>query len=130
MRYGYIDAIRGWAILGVIAVHTSQFTNLGGVAGWIVAQGRWGVQLFYIASALTLMLSWHHRQDGVMPFYLRRLFRIAPMFWLAIPFFLMVNGTTKSFWAPEGIHGWQIAATALFVHGFHPRSINSVVPGG
>src|SRR5262249_2124995 len=55
---------------------------------------------------------------------------IAPMFWLAILFFLLVNGTGASFWAPDGIHTWQIIATALFIHGFHPESINSVVPGG
>jgi peptidoglycan/LPS O-acetylase OafA/YrhL len=137
-RYDYIDAMRGWAILLVMAVHASQLAAVSGLPGKIATQGRWGVQLFYIASALTLMLSWHHRQDGVWPFYLRRLFRIAPMFWLAMPVYLFINGTAAAFWngtagmfwAPGGIHSWQIVATALFMHGFHPESINSVVPGG
>jgi exopolysaccharide production protein ExoZ len=128
---GYIDAVRGWAILLVIMVHSSQTAPaLDGWAEKIAVQGARGVQLFYIASALTLMMSWHNRKDGVLAFYLRRLFRIAPMFWLAIIFFLAVNGTGKSFWAPQGVHEWQIVTTALFVHGFHPQSINSVVPGG
>jgi peptidoglycan/LPS O-acetylase OafA/YrhL len=137
-RYDYIDAMRGWAILLVMAVHASMFADVGGLAGKIAANGRWGVQLFYITSALTLMLSWHQRKDGAGPFYLRRLFRIAPMFWLAIPLYLYINGTAAAFWngagapfwAPGGVHPWQVVATALFVHGFHPQSINSVVPGG
>ena len=110
--------MRGWAILLVIMVHSSQLAPaLDGAFAKIAAQGARGVQLFYVASALTLTMSWHARRDGTVPFYLRRLFRIAPMFWLAIPFFLLINGTGESYWAPDGIHGWQIAATAMFVHG-------------
>jgi len=48
--------------------------------------------------------------------------RIAPMFWLAIPFFLLLTG--------KGAPAWEVATTALFVHGFHPQTVNSVVPGG
>jgi len=44
------------------------------------------------------------------------------MFWLAIPFFLLLTG--------KGAPAWEVATTALFVHGFHPQTINSVVPGG
>jgi exopolysaccharide production protein ExoZ len=128
---GAIDAFRGWAILLVLFVHASQVAPvLDGWAAKIAAQGARGVQLFYVISALTLMISWHSRNDGAWPFYIRRLFRITPMFWLAIPVFLWIGGTGPSYWAPEGIHAWQIAATATFLHGFHPQSINSVVHGG
>lgn len=129
-RFAYIDALRGYAILAVIAVHCSQ--GAPGLAWpWrpLLDQGSRGVQLFYVASAITLCMSWHTRQDGAAAFYVRRLFRIAPLFWLAIPAFLAIEGFGPRYWAPSGIDWRHVTATALFVHGFHPQSITSVVPG-
>lgn len=63
-------------------------------------------------------------------FYIRRFLRIAPLFWLAIPIYLSINGLGPSYWAPEGIGDRQIILTALFLHGIYPDAINSVVPGG
>jgi peptidoglycan/LPS O-acetylase OafA/YrhL len=63
-------------------------------------------------------------------FFLRRLFRIAPLFWLAIPIYTWLLGTAPRPMAPLGIHLPEILATALFVHGWHPSTINAVVPGG
>ena len=45
-------------------------------------------------------MSWHARSDGTYPFYIRRLFRIAPMFWLAIPFYIMIQ-----WWSPPRLLG-------------------------
>jgi peptidoglycan/LPS O-acetylase OafA/YrhL len=131
-RYAYIDALRGYAILGVISVHTSgTIPHLGGPLRELATCGQFGVHLFFVVSALTLVMSWHTRTDGTYPFYIRRLFRIAPMFWLAIPFYVMINGGLyPSIWAPSGISWWDITTTILFLHGWHPESINSVVPGG
>ena len=122
-RFSFIDALRGYAILGVIVVHVAQYVpKLEWPLSVIAIEGARGVQLFFIASALTLMLSWHSRSDGVAAFYIRRVFRIAPMFWLAIPLFISLDGL--------GIVWPHILATALFVHGFHPQTIDSIVPGG
>ena len=52
------------------------------------------------------------------------------MFWIAIVFFLWLNGTAASIYAPEGIGVRQVLMTVLFVHGFWPDTITSVVPGG
>lgn len=52
------------------------------------------------------------------------------MFYLAIMGFLVLNGTSPSYFAPNGIDWWFVPVTALFLHGFHPETINSVVPGG
>ncbi len=122
-RFSFIDALRGYAILGVIVVHVAQYVpKLEWPLSVIAIEGARGVQLFFIASALTLMLSWHSRSDGVAAFYIRRLFRIAPMFWLAIPLFSLLDGL--------GVVWPHILATALFVHCFYPATINSIVPGG
>jgi peptidoglycan/LPS O-acetylase OafA/YrhL len=41
-----------------------------------------------------------------------------------------LNGLGSTYWAPNGIDWWFLPLTALFLHGFHPETINSVVPGG
>jgi exopolysaccharide production protein ExoZ len=127
----YIDALRGYAILGVIAVHASQSVpELERPLRLLADQGARGVQLFFVVSALTLMLSWNEREDGVLPFYIRRVFRIAPMFWLAMVFFMAVevSGLPVADWPPLSIS--SIFATATFTFGLHPQTINSIVPGG
>lgn len=130
-HFDYIDALRGYAILMVIAVHTSQsFPDLPNSLAKVLNQGARGVQLFFVTSALTLSMSWVARNESAADFYMRRIFRIAPMFWIAIVFFLWLNGTAPSIYAPDGIGFRHIAMTGLFVHGLWPDTITSVVPGG
>lgn len=130
-RYRYIDALRGYAILLVIFVHSSQ--RVGGLKTYVYQigdQGSRGVQLFFVASAITLCMSWHRRHDGVGSFYVRRFFRIAPMFWLAILYFTLVDGLGPRGFEPDGIGAKHLALTAFFAHGFLPSTFTSVVPGG
>lgn len=131
IHYNFIDALRGYAILAVIAVHSSQAAPAWvGIGRQLVNQGARGVQLFFVASALTLAMSWYTRNDGVLPFYARRFFRIAPMFWLGIAFFVWLDGFGPRYFAPNGIGAMHITLTTLFIHGWHPETITSVVPGG
>jgi exopolysaccharide production protein ExoZ len=130
-HFDYINALRGCAILMVIAVHTATaFPDLPNWLAKILTQGARGVQLFFVTSALTLSMSWVARNETAANFYTRRVFRIAPMFWIAIIFFLWLNGTGPSTYAPYGIGFKHIAVTALLVQGFWPDTISSVVPGG
>jgi peptidoglycan/LPS O-acetylase OafA/YrhL len=92
------------------------------------------VQLFFVASALTLCMSWDARaaseQAPIGNFYLRRLFRILPMFQIAVALYVLLDGLGPRYWAPDGVRWWYVALTALCLHGFFPETINSVVPGG
>jgi peptidoglycan/LPS O-acetylase OafA/YrhL len=87
-KHGYIDALRGIAILGVMLVHSSEYVTPSSQAlRAFAAFGAKGVQLFFIASAITLGMSWRSRSvvelTPVRNFLLRRFFRIAPMFYIA-----------------------------------------------
>jgi len=138
-KYDYIDALRGIAIIGVILVHTAQWISPSSEFFYTIAKtGSKGVQLFFVASALTLFLSMSTRRKKEaypnISFFIRRFFRIAPAFYGAIIFYfiyIMVTGKPPiPHWAPNGIDWWVIPSTIFFVHGIHPESINSIVPGG
>ena len=136
-KYSYIDILRGIAILGVVAVHSSQHVkDLNTIVAWIFNYGQTGVQLFFVASAITLCLSSTERNEkSSINFYIRRFFRIAPLFYLAIPFYFLWRVCIEYYKLgvvviPDSysIHG--VIETVFFVHGFDPKNFNFVVPGG
>ena len=127
-----LDVLRGIAIAAVIAIHVSQsFPSHIHALDDALLYGWTGVNIFYLVSAITMCLMWTQRTeaDATRKFYIRRFLRIAPLFWLAIPVYLFINGTGPSYNAPDGIGPLQVILTATFLHGFWPDSVNSVVPG-
>lgn len=134
-KYAYIDALRGIAILGVVSLHCAQAVPAqNGLLRGLMLSGVRGVQLFYIASAITLCMSWHaRRKDEAFPisnYFLRRFWRIAPLFYVAIIGHLALEGFGPRHWAPNGIRSWFLPLTVLMAHGWHPETINGIVPGG
>lgn len=137
-KLDYIDALRGLAILGVIMVHTSQYGNFNvpHIISNIIAQGARGVQLFYLASAFTLFLSFKNRltreKFPIRNFFLRRFFRIAPMYYLGICYYLFQDGLGPRYWLGNETHITviNIISNFTFLHGFNPYWITSLVPGG
>lgn len=127
MKYKYIDALRGIAILMVIIVHTSQYgiQNLPEIFKSIISLGAKGVQLFFMTSAFTLFLSHEYHLTKELyvntNFFIRRLFRIAPMYFLGIIYFSYINGFNSI-----GV----VIANFFFLHGLSPYYINELVPGG
>lgn len=129
-HYAYIDAIRGWAFFAVLVFHAALCVgHFGGIS--LLQQGGYGVQLFFIASSVTLCNSMASRrtQDRfpVTFFYLRRLFRIAPLYWCALAFYLAWPGALP-FGTPQSRYP---VLTALFIQGWHPNPLlYNGVPGG
>ncbi len=129
-RLDYLDALRGYAILGVVATHVqSLVSDRPGVVNAYADFGAFGVELFFVVSAFTLTESWRKRDDGPTAFYIRRFFRIAPVFWIAICGYLLFPWWARSYWAPHGVGVGSVALTALFLNGWSPETINAVVPG-
>jgi len=128
-----LDVLRGLGIVGVMAIHVSQaFPSNIHAVDYAFMLGWTGVNVFYFVSAMTMCLMWTQRSgetNATRKFYIRRFLRIAPLFWLAIPVYLIINGTGPSANAPNGIGPVQVILTATFLHGFWPDSVNSVVPG-
>jgi peptidoglycan/LPS O-acetylase OafA/YrhL len=134
-KYDYIDALRGLAIMGVVLSHIPEWVPpVSFVLNSIAAQGARGVQLFYLASALTLFMSMASRigreEKATASFFIRRFFRIAPAFYLAVVIYFIRDGMSPRYVAPNGIQWWYVPLTVFFLNGWHPETINSVIPGG
>lgn len=128
-QLAFIDGLRGIAIWIVIAVHTAiAAKNIAPFAHerwmWISSAGARGVQLFFMVSAFTLFLSWSARQGSEanphLNFFIRRIFRIMPMWWVACVTYTILDQHPVNL----GV------ATAFMYFGFSQATLPSVVPGG
>ena len=132
-KLDYIDALRGYAILGVVAVH-SLMGKSHVFGSSIIGLGAKGVQLFYLMSAFTLMLSFKNVIDKnkvTLNFFIRRFFRIAPMFYLAIIVWLYL--TIDIVYASNdyrNVSMGSIISHFFLLHGLNPNWQDSLVPGG
>lgn len=130
-----IDAVRGYAILLVMMAHTTpHVVELVWPAKRLLLLGVYGVQLFFIASAVTLLMSWRRMRgsfrDRCKNFILRRIFRIAPLYFLAIPVYWYVYSVPI-----EDFSLFRLLGTLFFVNAWTPYLIPTVpgwmpVPGG
>jgi peptidoglycan/LPS O-acetylase OafA/YrhL len=130
----YIDCVRGYAILLVIATHvTDVFIELPYPVRRLTQTGWFGVQMFFLASAMTLLMSWHGELGkkgsvSIGAFYLRRFFRIAPAYYAAGVLYLFV-------FPPISFDAGQALRALSFLNAWHPAWMSTtgnwiVVPGG
>jgi len=138
-KFAFVDEMRGIAILMVILVHTSQKVhNLTPFIASLAQYGQMGVQLFFVASAYTLCISIERHSEesvGVLSFYLRRLFRIAPLYYFAILLYFLVHVSRQLLAfgkiitvVPYSLE--NVIANITFMHGLIPSANNNIVPGG
>lgn len=138
-RLDWVDGLRGIAILMVIAVHAGH-----GIAGEkslvksLFSFGGFGVQLFFVASALTLCMSLDRsigQPNWLAKYCVRRYFRIAPMYYLGIVLYFFwsfaKNYVQAGVIAPlPNYTVFNVFANVVFIHSFVPAAYNSIVPGG
>ena len=99
---------------------------------FVLNYGASGVQLFFIVSAFTILLTYGNDISwlSTLGFWIRRIFRIVPMFWIALIISVVKDRFEPRYWAPNGISWIDVSLTASFLHWIKPDSVNSVVPGG
>lgn len=124
MRLAYIDALRGLAALMVLFCHSLQIDanlELPSTLTQILVSCKYGVQLFFVISAFTIFYSLGGSDASVKNFFIRRFFRIAPLYFIAVLAYSLLY---------ENEDFTSIVLNLTFLHGFSPTAINSVVPGG
>jgi len=132
----YIDSMRGIAILMVLAVHSTLFFDIFNIMNLplglenILHSGKYGVSLFFIVSAYTLFRSLDIRKEnGFKDYYIRRFFRIAPLYYLVI-ILLFTFTTGKIFYMQEGTNDislFNLATHMFFINGFFTSNFNSII---
>lgn len=132
-RFEFIDALRGFAILGVMLTHVGSTVHFSGLMRRVTDLGGFGVQLFFVVSAFTIFLTYRRaiatERSPTVNFFIRRLFRIVPIYWLGIILYTAVYGLGPRGWksGPELWHyPFHLTLTNIWV----PTASNSVVPGG
>lgn len=95
-RFHALDSLRGIAALLLVIYHVQGIPKLeitGAVAHFVKLFGA-GVPLFYALSAFSLMIGYSDRLNtsgGLSHFYIRRVFRILPLFYALLIFWLFVR---------------------------------------
>jgi exopolysaccharide production protein ExoZ len=130
-----LDLLRGAAISLVVLAHCADATEsvVPGLASFVANYGQMGVQLFFIVSGYTMMLTYGDSGSlaAARAFYIRRIFRIVPLFWIAILFYLLITkGEGFTMWAPDGVSARDVVLTVFCLHWSSVTAFNSVVPGG
>lgn len=109
-----IQALRAVAAVLVVWVHArEQFP-------WLKEQfpsvfGAYGVDLFFVISGFIMVVSTRNRDVGFFPFFIRRLIRVAPLYWIAtailLSFALLAPQLVKT-----AVVSWpHVGASLLFV---------------
>jgi peptidoglycan/LPS O-acetylase OafA/YrhL len=129
-----LDALRGVAVTLVIASHALPMAqNLPWTIKRFSNLGFFGVQLFFVVSSITLANSWRRsgrsRPPALAAFALRRIFRIAPAYFLAACAYAVLLPTGHC--SPM-----RILTFLTFTNGWSPAQMPTVhgawvgVPGG
>ncbi len=92
-HYPALDGLRGVAILLVVILHNFRFMNYF-FFGWL------GVDLFFVLSGFLItdiLMNKLGQPHFLRNFYLRRVFRIFPLFYLTLIIFLLILPHVKSY---------------------------------
>lgn len=133
-RQTWIDALKGVAICGVVMIHSGG-ANLPSYLGKIGYIGKNGVQLFFLLSAFLVFKSYENSFVGKERKYkeqvkwvIRKFIRLIPLYYISLLICGVVQGG-NDYWlgSEEGITIENIMAHIVFLHGFFPHYINSMI---
>jgi len=126
-----IESLRGVAALMVVVYHLAELVKLPlpQALGFVPTYFGLGVPLFYTLSGFVLAFGYADRLDSrsqVMSFYVRRLFRIMPLFYTMLALWLVANWVVWHKTLPLQ----TIFLNLSFLYGLVPGQHESIVWAG
>ncbi|PPD15298.1 MAG: acyltransferase [Methylobacterium sp.] len=117
-----IQHLRALAALGVVAAHLEIYLQrLGQAVPWPHFLS-YGVDLFFVISGFIMWVTTAGKPVTPRAFLVKRLARIAPLYWAVTAFALLVLLTNRSL-MPAGALDWgHVLASFLFLPAIHPVS--------
>lgn len=131
VRLEFLDALRCWAIFYIIVSHLILIPqpNLSippALAPLLINGGYAGVSLFFVLSAFSLNFSMDSRRgepNVLKRFYLRRFFRIAPLFYLTLLIYWLRDAVFLGIIHPLS----EVLINASLLFNFFPAHITGFV---
>lgn len=86
----------------VVVMHTGAFAGFGLIGEPITSAGKYGVDVFFVISGFTIAKTFTSA-PSYRAYFLRRIFRIVPLYWTAIIVGLLVakSGVEVSYWMAD-----------------------------
>jgi peptidoglycan/LPS O-acetylase OafA/YrhL len=127
-RLDFIDSLRGIAALAIVVYHLS-FLGLPTLLDEHILLARSSLILFFIISSFTLYYSLDNKRDEekrFQKFYIRRFFRIAPLFYIMILIYLIKDVLILKTFPTTS----EIMANFAFIFNLYPPYFESIVTTG
>ena len=129
-KHVWLDSLKGIAMLGVIAVHSGAGA-LPSVFGKIGACGKFGVQLFFMISAMLAFASYDRniRNGGkALKWIVKKLLYLVPFYYIILLLSLVTTGGAKGYYANDtSVTIWNILTHLTFTMGLFPKYANSII---
>ena len=126
---GGVESLRAYAACAIVIFHVIHLTGtpLPHSLEFMKWYFGFGVPLFFVVSAFSLAYGYEGRLGApadVWTFYLRRVFRIAPLFYAMVAYNLLTVPNTSSLGSRAG----EIAANLTFVFNLSPGLVEGITP--
>ncbi|MDA8045978.1 MAG: acyltransferase [Actinomycetota bacterium] len=127
-----VEILRGVAASAVVVEHTWALTTMSRFWGYHLVEGlgEWGVALFFLISGYILSdYFWRPRQQrSVLTFWTRRLFRIAPAYYVNVGLLFLFFASYNLVESAYGLR--QVLASATFTDWMFPNYASSLNVNG
>ena len=117
-RYGYLDALRGVAVLLVLLQHVGELAipAVATVSRTTVQLGQLGVMVFFACSGFIIPMSLE-RAGNLRDFWIGRFFRLYPLYWLSLAAALVL-ATRGVYGGADHLTGSSWLANITMLQGF------------
>lgn len=117
-RYGYLDALRGVAVLLVLVQHVGELAvpAVATVSRTTVQLGQLGVMVFFACSGFIIPMSLE-RAGNLRDFWIGRFFRLYPLYWVSLAAALVL-ATRGVYGGADQLTGSSWLANVTMVQGF------------